>query len=290
MTNQDETKLTRALADFQPTPSRHFHQRMHAAPWMASESTPPLFINRLRTAFLRPALSTALALALVAAVVAVTPPLRAFAQEMLGTFIRDSDDTLTLEEQQAMEDLHQNMEMVDHYTAALGELEASAGFDVWVPGILLPNYQFDAAFYNTERKVSMIAYRNEHDNTLETYEQPAFLLIQQQADHYEPVEWNMVGASAKVETVEIGEAQGEYAEGYWCSERLVDAEGMIDVDKEWCSDSDVRFLTWQQDDFVFVIQAYGDLSNHNSMSKQEMIGTARNLMSEYVPLEERIWN
>ena len=283
MNQQDDMKITQALADFQPTPNRRFHERMNAAPWAATEEASPNFIDRLRTVFWRPVLSTALALALVVAVVAVTPPLRAFAQELLGLFIRETDDTLTYDEQLVLEEIFDQMEMVDHYTAALRELEASVGFDVWVPGILLPYYEFDSAFYNTEGAISFLAYRIERDEVLESSEQPGFLLIQQRADQFTPTEWNTVGASAAVDVVEIGDADGEYVEGYWCQQPE-------EVEKTWCIDSDVRFLTWQQDGFVFVIQAYGDLDNRNSLSRREMIGTARNLMSEYVPMEERIWN
>ena len=46
MNNQDEMKIIKALADFQPTPSARLQQRMDAAPWMQIESAAPTFTER----------------------------------------------------------------------------------------------------------------------------------------------------------------------------------------------------------------------------------------------------
>ena len=291
MTNQDETQLTQALADFQPTPSRRFRERMNAAPWMQIESTAPTFAERVRTAFLRPALSTALALALVVAVVAVTPPLRAFAQELLGLFTRDSDDVFTVEEREQMEQEAMSAPgewvSIEPYVDALNEMEAALETDVWVPGFLLPGYRFERAGYDGVNKVSSLTYLNQGNSSidLDALNQPSFMLVQQPVDYYGTYSQNTVGASAEIEDVQVGDVQGQLVEGSWCSKNVT--MNNPDPPVEWCSDNFVRMLIWQQDDYVFSIHALGDSDEPESLSKQEMIGTARNLTPDYVPIWER---
>ncbi len=287
MNNQDEMKIIKALADFQPTPSARLQQRMDAAPWMQIESAAPTFTERIRAAFRRPALSTALALALVVAVVAVTPPLRAFAQELLGLIAREPDNTLTVEERELLEESSDDVEWVsiDPYASALEEMESALGFEVWTPRYLLPGYEFVEAAYSPTSELTLLIYRNQIDTDFDTgfnsWRQPNFTLVQQPVDQYGSLPANVVGASAEIEVVQIGDLQGEYVEGNWCGQS---SAGPM----EWCPNPNTRRLVWQQGDFVFSLNTDGDPEKVESMSKKEMIGTALNLTPEYVPLSERV--
>lgn len=280
MTNQEETKLTQALADFQPTPSNRFHQRMDAAPWMAREDTSLTFIERLRALFWRPVLSTAVALMLLVGVVALTPPLRAFAQDLLGLITQEPTDVLMIGDRELTEDdlSFSELVFVDPYEAVLAETEKALGFNVWVPEFLLPGYQFDMGAYDPGSQTVFLTYINHSD----TYQEHSFQLMQRPANADPMSSWvNSVGASAEIDVVQINDTQGEYVEGTW--------SGSLEASSpfKWESNTAVRRLIWQQGGFVFTISASGDPTDRASMDKQEMIGTARNLTPEYVPLWER---
>ncbi len=287
MTNQDETQLTQALTDFQPTPSRRFHERMNAAPWMATPDAAPSLLNRLRATLWRPVLNTALALALLVTVVAVTPPLRAFAQEVLGLIAQEPDNTLTVEERELLEEGFGDVEWVsiDPYASALEDMESALGFEIWTPRYLLPGYQFVEAAYSPTSELTMLMYRSQISTDFDTgfnyWKQPNFTLVQQPVDQYGFLLVNVVGASAEIEVVQIGNLQGEYVEGNWCGQS---SAGPM----EWCPNPSTRQLVWQQGEFIFSLSTDGDPEKVESMSKKEMVGTALNLTPEYVPLSEQM--
>ncbi len=59
-----------------------------------------------------------------------------------------------------------------------------------------------------------------------------------------------VGASAVIETVQIGDVTGAYIEGAWCGSNSDPETSMY-----WCADSSTRMLHWQRDGWVFTLSA-----------------------------------
>ena len=77
----------------------------------------------------------------------------------------------------------------------------------------------------------------------------------------------LVGASAQIETVSVGETAGEWVEGGWTGP---------DSSLTWGNEGD-QALVWQQDGFVFIVQAYDAVG----------LDTLLNIANSLQPLEPR---
>lgn len=201
------------------------------------------------------------------------PPLQTLAQELIGLLTKTATDTIRPEEL----GLGQSTEpvIVDPLVSAKAEVEKAAGFDVWVPPryLLFPGYRLELFVYEPSQHFVSSTYSIAP--TLRTLNQRIdFSLGQQLTKYAKSNTFFQVGASANIEIVQLETGEGEYVEGAWCGPGSGSPVN-------WCPELDSRMLIWQQDDFVFALQVYGDPDNPNSLSRQEMIALASHLTPDY---------
>jgi hypothetical protein len=204
---------------------------------------------------------TALAVILAFGVLLITPQGRAWAQELISTyFTRAESDTLP-----PLTSIPENPTEDPGFTfnQAILDIEQQAGFDVlepsWLPGIL----SFDGASYDPEQNITRIfcQYNMEGpDNT-------NGLVVRQEpfetADNCELC--GVVGDSAEIETVQIGNFTGEYVVGVW---KLTDS-GRI-----WESDPYLQTLRWQANGMAFEFIYMG---NPDDVTKADLIAIAESM-------------
>ena len=156
----------------------------------------PTYSRTLRPAFLAFALLALLTLAFL------TPPGRALAQSILQYFTRAGTDNLPLQpEYTAPVEAPRNL--------SLEEAQTQAGFNLRTPASLPEGFTFQGASYTPETRtvIQQFGY-----NSAEI----RFSIAQQPYTTRETCDLcGLVGASASVQTIQIGAISGEYTEGVW---------------------------------------------------------------------------
>jgi hypothetical protein len=256
-----------ALEEFYPRPSEQFYRRMQSEPWITVPKTTHLNVLRQRrfNQHWLPAVSI-LAVLLVAGTVLVTPPLRAMAQELVGLFMRDRRDVV-LEQQ-----LEADISPVEtwHFELSRAEAEREAGFDVWSLRHLPDGYRFSQAVYMPAEQMVMSMYTNAPASVADPRGHPGFVLAQQPAAQAGSSGTFRVGASAVIETVQIGDVKGEYVEGGWCGPSSEEP-------MQWCPGDFAQTLRWQRGDWVFTLDASDNTApgqERPSISREQMIDMA----------------
>jgi hypothetical protein len=234
----DEKLLEEQLNNLQPAPSQRFYRWMGRAAW-----TPAARARRRAYAV------TGLTLMLAAALLIFSPQGRALAQGLLHFFTHATSDTVLVTP------LPQTTTQDPGYVfnKVIAEVEQQAGFDVLEPNRLPvdPSGQqilsFEGASFEPEHNIVRIFYRYALGGDDIT---DGLVLREQRFQTVEDCELcGLVGASAAVETVQIGDVTGEYVEGVW----KVDDSGAWN----WVSDPYVKTLRWQIGDIAFEIQYFG---------------------------------
>lgn len=241
------------LDHLRPSPSPRFYQRMARAAW-----TPAATARRRAYAV------TGLTLMLAAALLVFTPQGRAWAQEVLHFFTRAESDILPLQSSQLTPiPATSTPDPGFIFNQAVIDVGYQAGFDVleptWMPGVLV----FDGASYDPEKNNTRIFYRNDRGgpdttNGLVVRQEPF-----QTADDCELC--GVVGASAAIEIVQIGNDTGEYVEGVW---KLTD-NGPV-----WESDPYLQTLRWQANSMAFELLYMG---NPEDVTKADLIAIAESM-------------
>ena len=226
------------LNNLQPSPSSRFYRRMARAAWTPAATT------RRRTVAM-----TGLTFLLAATLLAFTPQGRAWAQEAIHYFTRATSDTVPVTP------LPSTMTQDPGYVfnKAIAEVEQKAGFDVLEPDRLPVTssgqqlLSFDGASIEPEHNIVRIFYRFALAGDEIT---DGLVLREQRFQTAEGCELcGMVGASALVETVQVGDVTGEYVEGVW----KADDSGAW----KWTADPYVRTVRWQKGDLALEIQYFG---------------------------------
>jgi hypothetical protein len=241
------------LDALQPSPSPRFHRRMSRAAWT------PAGIARRRAFAV-----TGLTVLLAAALLVFTPQGRAWAQEVVHFFNRAAGDTVPVTRLSGTATPEPGYAFVD----PIADVEQQAGFDVlepaWLPvdasgGQVL---SFEGASIEPDTKIVRIFYRF----TLAGEGMTDGLVVREQ--RFQTVAQcelcGMVGASAVIETVQIGDASGEYVEGVW----KADDTGVW----KWMPDPYVRTLRWQKGDLALELQYFG-----LDVGKADLIGIANSM-------------
>jgi len=212
MKNIPDEKIEEQLNALQLSPSQSFHRRMARAPWTPAATT------RRRTYIV-----TGLTVVLVVTLLAFTPQGRAWAQEILRFFTRTASDTLpyTLEPVTWLDvtpDIpaptitplpSQAPFAVDcgdfaYARCSIEKVRSKVHFTVSELGSIPAGLYFIGATGGPDRV--FIKYEAEaHSGGMYIYESPW-------TDSPEQTAWQ-VGASAVVETVQIGKSTGEYVKG-----------------------------------------------------------------------------
>ena len=232
---------------------------------------------RLASAFLS-------VLLVVVTLLAVTPQGRALAQEALRFFNRAGSDTLPVQSWQqtptpipatATPEPGTPTSVPATSTPEPGtptpdpssildtnltvkEVEQLAGFSVrepaWLPGILA----FSGASFEPGHHIARIFYIYADTNGLVLREEPI-----KSSDTCELC--GLVGASAEVQTVQIGTASGEYVEGVW---KLTD-KGPV-----WEPDPYLKTLRWQADGMAYELVFMGP---PDVVTKDDLIAIAASI-------------
>jgi hypothetical protein len=241
------------LNDLQPSPSVRFYKRMARAAW-----TRPAIARRRAYAF------SGLTLMLAIALVVFTPQGRTLAQGLIQLFTRAESDSLPVQAWQLTPvPATESPDPGFIFNQVMTDVGKQAGFDVlepaWMPGIL----SFDGASYDPNLNIVRIFYRynlggTDMTNGLVVRQEPF-----QTTDDCELC--GLVGASAEIETTQIGTTTGEYVVGVW---KLTDS-GPV-----WESDPYMQTLRWQAGGMAFELSYMGDPTD---VTRDDLIAIAESM-------------
>jgi hypothetical protein len=195
------------------------------------------------------------------AAVLLTPQGRSLAQEILQFFNRADSDTLPVQSWQLAplpETSAPDPADISNANLAVDEVENQIGYDVleptWLPEVL----SFVGANLDPEQNMSFLFYRYTDTNGLVLKQVPVEI-------NNDCALCGTVGASALVETVQVGQASAEYVEGVW---------KMTGAGPVWESDLWLKTLRWQADGMAFELLYMGP---PESVSRADLIAIAESL-------------
>jgi len=179
----------------------------------------------------------------------ITPLGRAFAQSVLQFFTRAESDTLPQQQPWQMTSPAQSPSESPSQLS-VQEAESLAGYDVLSPVEIPFGMDFMSASYDARYHIVVQAFGRDTEFI-------GFSLWQQPLEYYQScgdiinycdnmLGWNLVGASAYVETVRIGNLTGEYVQGTW----ILTYSGPV-----WDPTDYLKILRWQTDTMIFELVA-----------------------------------
>lgn len=218
---------------------------------------------KMNTYKLRLAYGT-LAVVVLLVLALLTPQGRAFAQQVFQFFARADQDQYPLQAWQMTPPAQTSSESPFKYSVQ--EAETLAGYDVLSPVEMPFGMVFVGASYDEKYHIVAQAFGQGAD----------FLelsLWQQPLEYYQPcgdisqpcdnmLGGNLAGASADIQTVQIGDLTGEYVEGVW---------NLTDTGPVWEPTLLLKTLRWKNDTMIF-----------------ELVGGANQTRDDLVKLAESI--
>lgn len=251
----DEKQIEEMLANSLPRISSRLDRRLSNAPWTERAVARRRFIS-----------AASLVVLLLALFIVASPQGRAFAQQVLSFFVRADQDRYPLQAWQLTPQTPPSAEWISPSQLSIQDAEARAGFEVIrlvdVPsGMKLIGILYDEKYHTVAQG---FAYEDLYIE-LSLWQQPLEYYqscgdISNYCDNL--LGSNYVGASAYVETVQIGELTGEYLEGTW---------NLTDHGPVWEPTPFVKFLRWQTEDMTF------ELAAGIEFTKDELIALAVNI-------------
>lgn len=240
--------LEEQLEKNKPSPTNRFHKRMGRAPWTSA--------GKIRQQLY---LGVGLAIALLSAIVVLTPQGRAWAQEVLHFFTRAASDTKPVETLAAGEDWAWTFDL------SLAEAEQLTGINASVPTWIPETLVYNGVMVDPNRKMILISY-----NYLGMEGTGLVLLQQAVTDNTNCEICDVVGASADIQTVQVGMVQGEYVIGVWKA---------IGDTRQWGWDEEpfMQRLRWQVNGMAYELSY---MAPPESMSRDEMVAIAASLSSD----------
>jgi hypothetical protein len=156
----------------------------------------------------------------------------------------------------------------DIFPLTIAEAESAAGFDILEPAWLPESLSFDGAVFESSQ------WGERSQDTVRTFysfgprlASNGIVLRQGPIKSIEACDiCDLVGNSAQVESVQIGNTTGEYAVGVWKAD---DAGNWI-----WSDDPWLQTLRWQEDDIAFELLYMGP---PEEITKADLIGIAGSL-------------
>ena len=143
------------------------------------------------------------------------------------------------------------------FAASVSEVETRAGFDILEPAALPDGMTFLGASFDPIYRLASHSYGYSAEDRR--------ILIKQQpitsGEHCDLC--GIVGASASVHSVQIGEVAGEYAEGVW---------ELTDNGPVWRDDPYLKTLRWQRDGMAFELVFMG-----MELDKARLIAIAKSM-------------
>jgi hypothetical protein len=265
----DSSQLEELLNRFQPQPSPRFYHRMSTAPW--TKISPQEKINIFRN--WKP--SRRLVWGMAALLLIITlfgfslyPPLRAIARQIMFSFIPSLGDQLEVQVTLANPvDLYHFADP-ENFPLSIAAAQEQAGFPVREIASLPVGLSFTGARYDGGSHAVILLYQGK-DYKL--------FLTQRPIDHSQDV--FSIGASAQVETVQIGNIQGEYVVGGWKAVSsppgsATPAPGStINLSAVWDSSLPQYTLRWQLAGYTYELRSTGI----GSPTQSELISLANGL-------------
>lgn len=209
--------------------------------------------EKMNTTKSRRLLRIAFAALLITALLAITfttPQGRAFAQSVLQFFVRADQDRYPLQPWQMTPPANPSSE--SPFQLSVQKAESLAGYDVLSPAEIPFGMKFIGASYDAKHHIVAQAFGPDAaSNVLSLWQQPLEYNqscgdISNLCDNM--LGGNLVGASANLETVQIGDVAGEYVEGVW---------NLTNDGPVWINTPDLKTLRWQTDKLVFELVYMG---------------------------------
>jgi hypothetical protein len=286
----DKKMLEEQLNNLQPVPSQRFYRRMGRAAWT------PLARAR-RRAFA----ATGLVLILVVAMLALTPQGRAWAQEVIHFFTRATSDTMPVPTAAPLiwvnitpgvpaptatpRALFTDCGDFNSPKCSVEQIRSKVDFPVRELGTVPQGMHFAGATGGSDRIVLF------YDNGEFTY---GLTIVEEPwTGSSEMTKWE-IGASAVVETVQIGSVTGEYVKGGF-NTQLVEAPKIGDVkfDQVWDARVGLETLHWISDGIFFSMSTWDNDFNNILLDRDAFVALAAGLTTEpvstkqtYVPATE----
>ncbi len=260
----DEGEISELLSSIQPEPSQRFHHKMAKQPWFQRDDLP----SRARTHTRRLAAITGFVLLLVLFLTLATPTLEVVAQKLMQFFLPTiSDQTLlqiTLEETSSP---------AGDFSLSIPEAESLAGFSANLPARLPEGYSLTGVFYNPDRNAIVLNFDSE--NQVQSLRILQRLLSE---------EYQQIGASAVVETVQIGDITGEYVTGAWT---IPEVESALEISEfgntttlqaTWDPGAEIQMLRWVENEMLYeIVFGGGDPDKPGYLTKFDLIALAESM-------------
>lgn len=187
---------------------------------------------------------TMLTVVVLLALTFLTPQGRAFAQNILQFFVRADQDRYPLQAWQMTPPAQTSTESPFKYSVQ--EAESLAGYDVLSPVEIPFGRVFVGASYDEKYHIVAQAFGQSADSLEVSLWQQPLEYYQPCGDISQPCDnmlgSNLAGASADIQTVQIGDLTGEYVEGVW---------NLTDNGPVWEPTPFLKTLRWKNDTMIF---------------------------------------
>lgn len=198
----------------------------------------------------------------VLTVALITPQGRAFAQSILQLFNRADQDSYPLQTWQLTPPVQTSFESPFKYSVS--EAEALARYDLLSPVEIPSGMVFIGASYDEKYHIVAQAF----GQSAEYYE---LSIWQQPLEHYQScgdisnacdnmLGGNLAGASADIQTVQVGDWTGEYVEGVW---------ELTENGPVWNSTPYAKTLRWKTETMIFEL-----VYNGMNLERDDLVGIA----------------
>ncbi|MBN1428476.1 MAG: hypothetical protein JXB07_08825 [Anaerolineae bacterium] len=234
------------------------HHRLETSKTQPEKGDFPMKASSVRVRYI--IATAALVMTLLSAVLLFTPQGRAWAQTVLGFFTRAESDVLPVETPVPGTDTPDTLWI---FNLSISEVEQQAGFDVLEPAWLPEGLAFTGALYEAESHMVRVSYSLQDfgTNGVNLTEEP----IPEGSEECELC-GQVVGASALIETVPIGDVMGQYVPGVW----QADDAGQWN----WVSDPYLQTLRWQVHGMAFELLA---MAPSDIVTKADLIAMAESI-------------
>jgi hypothetical protein len=265
----DVSQIEGLLGRFQPQPSPRFYHKMSMAPWMKTSPKEKPGISRDWMPSRRLAWGLAALLLIITLFgFSLYPPLRAIARQIMFSFIPSLGDQLEVQVTLANpEDLYHFADP-ENFPLSIAVAQEQAGFPLREIASLPIGLSFTGARYDAASHAVILLYQGKDYK---------IFLTQRPIDHGQDV--FSIGASAQVETVQIGNIQGEYVVGGWKAvsaqpdSRTATPGSTITLSATWDNTLPQYTLRWQSAGYAYELRTTGV----GSPTQSELISLANGL-------------
>jgi hypothetical protein len=273
-TQKTNQPIETLLSETMPQPAAAFEQRLEARLLARLEQKADVThkdnetMLKRRLSRMQQAFAIAAAVTLMFAVVMTVPPLRSFAQDIIGDiFIQGEDDVLE------PSDYYPPVVMMSG-PANLGQEHVD--FEIIQFSTLLDNFRprttyfisYDERMIATSADITVVEKKYLNPRT------DALMALVYVEGYTASAEWQehggkLVGASAEIETVSIGNVTGQYLRGIW----RYDQSQQLMV---WDNDHPRQIIAWWQDEVIVAIVTQSD-----DLTQDDLIAAAEAVWAGY---------